>query len=50
MKKAIVIVTLLFAATTNAQNTDNLIHLVFKEKTDTARIRRYYDLMTQLEV
>jgi len=47
MKKIYLLIILFFTGTAYAQNTDSLIDLIYKEKTDSARIHRYYSVYEQ---
>jgi hypothetical protein len=49
MRKVIplIVFCFVFLGTAYAQNTDSLISLIYKEKTDSARIRRIYDVIEQ---
>jgi len=48
MKKIYFLIILFFTTAANAQNTDSLVSLIFKEKTDSSRIHRFYSLYEQL--
>lgn len=49
MNLKFLIAALLLTATAYAQNTDSLINLIYKEKTDAARISRIYDVIDQYD-
>ncbi|MGY3212972.1 hypothetical protein [Mucilaginibacter sp. HD30] len=44
MKIILLIFALSFSLNSYSQRTDSLINLIYKQKTDTARIRRMYDV------